>query len=88
MMTATLSVISLVLALVVLAVIAYHLIGIYLALRKGRRHLAKLAVGLEQIRDDAGPLNGKIETINNGLAQLAQPLLGANANLTRIARGG
>ncbi len=84
MMTATLSVISLVLALVVLAVIAYHLIGIYHALRKGRSHLAKLAAGLKQIRDDTAPLNSKIHTINTGLSVLAPPLLASNGNLARI----
>lgn len=83
-MITTLSVISLVLALVVVLVVACHLVGIYLALRKGRKHLAKLADGLAQIRDDTGPLNGKIETINGGLSQLAPPLLAANQNLARI----
>ncbi len=83
-MIATLSVISLVLALVVVLIVAYHLVGIYLALLKGRGHLAKLAGGLAKIRDDTGPLNGKIETINGGLSQLAPPLLAANGHLARI----
>ncbi len=83
-MILALSVLSLVLALVVVLVVAYYLIGIYLALRKGRGHLAKLAGGLIQIRDDTVPLNGKIETINGGLSQLAAPLLAANGHLARI----
>lgn len=83
-MIAALSVISLVLALVVVLVVAYHLVGIYLALRKGRGHLAKLAGGLDQIRRDTVPLNGKIDTINGGLSQLAAPLLAANGYLARI----
>ncbi len=83
-MITALSLISLVLALVVVLLVAYHLIGIYLALRKGRGHLAKLAGGLIQIRDDTVPLNGKIETINGGLSQLAAPLLAANGHLARI----
>ncbi len=79
-----LALISLALALVVVLVVAYHLIGIYLALRKGRSHLAKLAGGLTQIRNDTGPLNGKLSTINAGLSALAPPLLAANGNLARI----
>ena len=83
-MIVALSLISLVLALVVVLLVAYHLIGIYLALRNGRVHLAKLAGGLAQIRQDTVPLNGKIETINGGLSQLAAPLLAANGHLARI----
>jgi hypothetical protein len=81
---------SLAITLVVVLVVAYHLIGIYLALRKGRSHLAQLAGGLTQIRDDTAPLNAKIETINKGLSALAPPLLAANGNLVKvveIARG-
>lgn len=85
-MIAALAVISLVLALVLVAVVAYYLIGIYVALRRGRIHLEKLAGGLERIRDDTGPLNGKIEAVNAGLSQLAGPLLAANGNLARIAQ--
>ena len=79
-----LAIVSLVLALAVVLVVAYHLIGIYLALRGGRIHLAKLAGGLAQIRTDTAPLNGKIATINTGLTALAPPLLAANANLGAI----
>ena len=83
-MIAILAVISVALALVLVAVVAYHLIGIYLALRQGRIHLEKLAGGLRRVRDDTGPLNGKIEAVNTGLSQLARPLLAANGNLARI----
>jgi hypothetical protein len=83
-MVITLSLISLVLALVMVLVVAWHLIGIYLALRNGRRHLAKLAGGLAQIRTDTAPLNGKIATINEGLSALAPPLMSANGNLAAI----
>ncbi len=83
-MVAVLSLVSLAVALVVVLVVAYHLIGIYLALRKGRIHLAKLAGGLTQIRNDTAPLNDKIETINKGLSALAPPLLAANGNLAAI----
>ncbi len=83
-MVTVLALVSLLLALVVVLIVAYHLIGIYVALRKGRHHLAKLAVGLTQIRDDTTPLNGKLGTINAGLFALQAPLLAANGNLARI----
>ncbi len=83
-MVITLTLVSVVLALAVILVIAYHLIGIWLALRNGRRHLEKLAGGLAQIRTDTGPLNGKVATINAGLSALERPLLAANGNLAAI----
>lgn len=85
-MVTFLALVSLALALAVLLVVTYHLIGIYLALRKGRVHLAKLAKDLSQIRGDTAPLNGKIATINTGLSALAPPLLAANGNLAAIVR--
>ncbi len=83
-MVVTLSIVSLVLVLAVVLVVAYHLLGIWLALRNGRRHLEKLARGLAQIRTDTAPLNDKLRTINTGLAALAPPLLAANGNLAAI----
>jgi len=83
-MVTILALVSLVLALVVVLVVAYHLIGIYLALRKGRVHLAKLAKGLNRIRYDTAPLNSKLGAINDGLSALAPPLLAANGNLAAI----
>jgi hypothetical protein len=79
-----LALVSVFLVLVVVLVVAYHLIGIYIALRRGRRHLARLAGGLTQIREDTAPLNDRIDTVNSGLSALAPPLLAANGNLARI----
>ena len=83
-MVEILSLISVVLALVIVLVVAYHLIGIFLALRRGANSLQKLAGGLEKIRVDTAPLNGKIGTINGGLSALIAPLLAANGNLAKI----
>ena len=83
-MVAVLALISLFIALVVVLVTAWHLIGIYLALRKGRVHLAALAGGLTQIRDDTAPLTAKLGTVNGGLSALVPPLLAVNANLAAI----
>lgn len=83
-MTTTLAVISLVLALAIVLVVAYHLIGIYVALKRGADDLEKLAGGLVQIRDNTRDLNSKVDTINDGLSSLLEPLLGTNGNLAAI----
>lgn len=83
-MVEVLAIISLVLTLVVVLVVAYHLIGIFLALRKAAGHLNALAGGLLQIKADTTPLNGKIDTINGGLSTLIAPLMAANGNLAKI----
>lgn len=86
-----LGLVTLVLSLVILLLVAWHLIGIFVALKRGADHLEKLAGGLVKVRDDTAPLNAKVDTINAGLAQLLPPLLGANSNLAaivKIAKGG
>ena len=81
-----LAVLSLVLVLAIVLIVAWHLIGIYLALKHGADHLEKLAGGLVKIRDDTLPLNDKVATINTGLGALVAPLLGANGNLAAIVK--
>ena len=83
-MITVLALISFILALVVVLVAAWHLLGIYLALRKGRAHLAALAGGLTQIRDDTAPLTAQLASVNGGLSAVAPPWLAANANLAAI----
>ncbi len=83
-MVEVLAVISVILALVIVLIVAYHLIGIFLALRRGANTLQKLAGGLDKIRTDTVPLNGKLETINGRLSALIPPLLAANGNLGKI----
>ena len=85
-MNDVLAVISLVLVLAIVLLVAYHLIGIFIALKLGADHLEKLASVLVKVRDDTAPLNDKIATINAGLSALAPPLLGANANLAAIVK--
>ncbi len=85
-MIATLTVVSVVLALAIVALVAYHLLGVYLALKRGADHLEALAAGLVEIRDNTGELNAKVDTINGGLSALLEPLLDANANLAAIVR--
>ncbi len=85
-MIEVLGIISLVLVLVIVLVVAYHLIGIYVALKRGADHLEKLAGGLVAIRDNTAPLNEKIDAINDGLSALLPPLLAANGNLAAIVK--
>jgi cell division protein FtsB len=85
-MIAVLASISLILALAIILIVAYHLIGIYQSLKRAADDLEKLAGGLAKIRDNTKPLNGKIETINGGLNELVAPLLGAGGNLAAIVK--
>jgi hypothetical protein len=83
-MVETLAITSIVLVLVVVLVVAYHLIGIFFALRHAAIHLQALAGGLQKVQADTAPLNNKIDTINVGLSALLPPLLAANGNLAKI----
>lgn len=83
-MIGILAIVSLVLVVAIVVAVAYHLVGIYLALKRGADHLEKLAGGLVSIRDNTSDLNAKVDTINGGLTALVAPLLAANANLAAI----
>jgi hypothetical protein len=83
-MIAFLTWVSVILALAIVAVVAVYLILILLALKRGADHLEALAGQLVKIRDDTRPLEGKVTTINGGLAGLLPPLLATNGNLARI----
>jgi cell division protein FtsB len=85
-MISILTTLTLILVLVIVALVAWHLIGIYIALKRGADHLEKLAGGLVAIRDNSAPLNGKVDEINTGLAELLPPLLAANGNLAAIVK--
>ena len=83
-MIAFLTVVTLIVVLVIVALVAYHLIGIYVALKRGANHLEALAGRLAKVRDDTSSLNVKVDTINGGLSALAPDLLKANDNLAAI----
>lgn len=78
--------ITLAVILVIVAAVAYHLIGIFFALKRGADHLEKLVGGLTAIRDNTAPLNGRVDEINAGLSGLAPPLLVADGNLAAIVK--
>ena len=83
-MISTFATLSLILVLAIVAVVAWHLLGIFIALKRGADHLQQLAGGLVAIRDNTVPLNGKVDEINAGLTELVSPLLAANGNLAAI----
>ena len=85
-MILTLAYITLAVVLIIVLVVAYHLIGIYIALKRGGDHLETLAGGLMAIRDNTAPLNGRMDEINAGLTALIAPLLAANGNLAAIIK--
>ena len=81
-----LTVATLAVVLIIVLVVAYHLIGIFVALKRGADHLEALAGGLIAIRDNTAPLNGQVDEINKGLAGLVEPLLTTNGNLGAIIK--
>ncbi len=85
-MIMTLAYITLAVVLVIVLVLAYHLIGIYVALKRGGDHLEALAGGLIAVRDNTAPLNGCVDEINAGLTALVAPLLAVNGNLAAIVK--
>lgn len=84
-MITVLTTVTLILALAIVAVVAYHLIGIYGALKRAGDHLEALAGGLTAIRDHTVPLNDRIDAVNAGLAALLPPLGGTAGSLGTIA---
>lgn len=84
-MITALIVVSLVLAGAIVAAVAYHLLGIFLALKRAGDHLQALAGGLAAIRDNTAPLNAGIEAVNAALAALLPPLRDTAAGLAGIA---
>lgn len=83
-MIAALTWISVILAVVIVLVVAYHLVGVFVALKRGADHLEALAAGLVAVRDDTAPLNGRVDAISEGLEALVGPLTAANGNLAAI----
>jgi hypothetical protein len=83
-MITALTSISVILVVVIVLVVAYHLIGVYFALKRGADHLEALAAGLAKVRNDTKPLNQRVDNIIDGLSSLAAPLLNANNNLAAI----
>ena len=80
MSIAVLTSITLVLAGAIVLVVAYHLIGIYLNLKKTADNLELLAGGLVQINQNTAPLGEGIGQLNGGLSELLEDFKGALGN--------
>ncbi|MGH9173776.1 MAG: hypothetical protein ACRD1H_05445 [Vicinamibacterales bacterium] len=77
---------TLVVVAVIVLVLAVALILIAVALRNANRNLAKLAGGLEAIRDHTSPLANDLTTINGAAVALRDRLLAVDGNLVGIIR--
>ena len=86
MSTAVLTSITLVLAGAIVLVVAYHLIGIYLNLKKTADNLELLAGGLVQINQNTAPLGEGIGQLNSGLSVLLEDFKWALGNLTQLTK--
>lgn len=71
---------------VIVLVLATHLVLIAAALARSNRNLAKLAGGLEAIRDNTAPLGADLATINGAATTLRDGLLAVNEHLREIGR--
>ena len=78
--------ITLILAGAIVLVVAYHLIGIYLNLKKTADNLELLAGGLIQINQNTAPLGDGIGQLNGGLSVLLEDFKGALGNLTQLIK--
>lgn len=85
-MIGVLATLSVVLAVVIVLVVAYHLVGVFVALKRAGNHLEELAAALVEVRDATEPLNERITSVNTGLAALVGPLAASGTNLKAIVR--
>lgn len=70
----------------IVLVLVVYLLGIIIALWRGKNSLERLAGGLQAIRDDTKPLGGHVQAINGGLSKLLEGLLAVNQDLAAIVR--
>jgi hypothetical protein len=80
----TLTWLTLIITTVVVGVVAAYLVQIAVALTRANNNLAKLAAGLEAIRDNTAPLEEDLGSINSAAVAVRDELLAADANLVRV----
>jgi hypothetical protein len=76
---------SVLLAVVIVAVAAWHLIVIAVNLKRTGDSLQALAAGLVAVRDHTAPLKGHVNQLNGGLGTLHQRLEAVRAGLAAVA---
>jgi uncharacterized phage infection (PIP) family protein YhgE len=79
-----LTTLTLAITTVVVAVVAYHLVGIAVALTRANDNLARLAGGLEAIRDNTAPLGEDLTTINGAAIGILNGLTSVDENLVKV----
>lgn len=70
----------------VIGVLAAHLILVAQALLRANRNLARIADGLEAIRDNTAALEASLTTINGAAVALRDRLRTVEAYLARVGR--
>ncbi len=75
---------TLIITTTVVGVVAFYLIQIAVALIRANGNLAKLAGGLEAIRDNTAPLAGDLTTINGAAVALRDGLTAVDGNLVKV----
>lgn len=71
-------------ATAVVGVVAFYLVQIAAALMRANANLAKLAGGLEAIRDDTAPLAEDLATINGAAVAVRDGLTAVDGNLVKV----
>lgn len=75
---------TLLITTIVVGVVAAYLIQIAVALVHANQNLAKLAGGLEAIRDSTAPLADDITTINGAAIALRDGLMAVDGDLVKV----
>ncbi len=75
---------TLLVATAVVGVVAFYLVQIAVALIRANGNLAKLAGGLEAIRDNTAPLADDLTTINGAAVALRDGLTSVDGNLVKV----
>lgn len=82
----TLTLVTLIVTGLVVAVLVVYLVGIIVALRRAGTHLEAVVQGLEEVAEDTSVLEGRVTAINVRLRRLAKGLGSVEQHLIGIAR--
>lgn len=70
----------------IVLVLVIYLLAIIIALWRAKNSLARLAGGLQAIRNNTRPLDEHLGAVNGGLSKLLEGLLAVNQDLAAIIR--
>jgi uncharacterized phage infection (PIP) family protein YhgE len=86
MLPTILTYLTIITAVVVVAVLVFYLVQIIVTLRRAGDHLEKLARGLQAIKDNTQPLPDHLTTINGALGSLHDGLESVDGHLVGVAQ--